>query len=150
MYRIEKVTLTKDIMKRIIELSEMWVKEGISTGIVKNTKNDFVGKDIYVAYNKKNEIVAYLLSSSFTEKRQGITIPKKAKVCYIDEIYVMKYYRNKGIGTDLYNALYNDVKGKCDFIELSTSTKDTKRILNFYVNKLKMNFWSAMFYTKIS
>lgn len=35
------------------------------------------------------------------------------------------------------------IKGTCDYLTLSTSTKNYKRILHFYVDELDMNFHSA-------
>ena len=149
MYRIEKVTLTKSIMNELIDLSKLWKEEAISLGITPNTKKDFVGKDIYVSYNSKNKIVGYLLCSYFIENKEKPTIPSGSNICYVDEIYVMKRYRSKGIGRTLFNRMYQDIKDKCDYIELVTSTKDYKRIFNFYENILDMNFWSAMFFKKV-
>ena len=149
MYRIEKVTLTKSIMNELIDLSKLWKEEAISLGITPNTKKDFVGKDIYVSYNSKNKIIGYLLCSYFIENKEKPTIPSGSNICYVDEIYVMKRYRSKGIGRTLFNRMYQDIKDKCDYIELVTSTKDYKRIFNFYENILDMNFWSAMFFKKV-
>lgn len=148
-YRIEKIKLTKAIMEELINLSKLWKEEAISIGITPNTKKDFVGKDIYVSYNSKNKIVGYLLCSFFIQNNEKPTIPKGSKICYIDEIYVMKRYRSKGIGKMLFNELLKDANGNYDYIELVTSTKDYKRIFNFYENIIGMNFWSAMFYKKI-
>lgn len=35
------------------------------------------------------------------------------------------------------------IKETCDYLTLSTSTKNYKSILHFYVNELDMNFHSA-------
>ena len=149
MYRVEKVVLTKLVMNELINLSKLWKEEAISIGIVPNTKKDFVGKDIYVSYNSKNRIVGYLLCSYFVENNEKPTIPSGSKICYVDELYVMKRYRSKGIGKLLFDKMSQDVKGKCDYIELVTSTKDHDRIFHFYEKNLNMNFWSAMFFKKI-
>lgn len=149
MYKIEKVILTKPIMKELINLSNRWKEEAISHGIVTNTKKDFVGKDIYVAYNLKNRIVGYLLCSYFVEEKQTPTIPKGSKTCYVDELYVEKRYRCKGIGKLLFEKMQNDIKDRCEYIELVTSTKDYKRIIHFYEDIIGMNFWSASFFKKL-
>lgn len=149
MYRTEKVTLNKSLMFELIELSKKWVDESISYGIVANSKEDFVGKDIYVAYNTRNKIVGYLLCSFFTENKQTPTIPKNSKVCFVDELYVLKNYRNKSIGKMLFEKMSDDIKDKCDYIELATSTKDYNRIIHFYQDILGLNFWSAMFFKKV-
>lgn len=149
MYRIEKAVLTKSLMSELIALSQIWRDEAISYGIVSNTKKDFVGKDIYVAYNNRNKVIGYLLCSFFIENKQTPTIPKNSEVCYVDELYVLKNYRNKGIGTLLFNKMNDDIKDKCDYIEVCTSTKDYEKIIHFYKDILGLNFWSAMFFTKI-
>ena len=150
MYRINKISLTKSTMDELIALSDVWRKEAISHGIVTNTKEDFVGKDIYVAYNSRNRIIGYLLCSFFVEKKQAPTIPKGSNVCYVDELYVEKKYRSKGIGKLLFEKMENDIINKCEYIELVTSTKDYKRIIHFYEDVLGMNFWSASFFKKIN
>ena len=104
-YRIEKVKLSKSIMDELIKLSKLWKEEAISIGITPNTKKDFVGKDIYVSYNSNNKIVGYLLCSYFVENKEKPTIPSGSKVCFVDELYVMKRYRNKGIGRMLFNKM---------------------------------------------
>lgn len=136
-------------MNELIVLSKIWVDEAISYGIVANTKQDFVGKDIYVAYNRKNKIVGYLMCSYFEENKQRPTIPLGSRVCYVDEIYVLKNYRSKGIGSLLFYKMNADIKNKCDYIEVCTSTKNHKKIMHFYEEVLGLNFWSAMFFKKI-
>lgn len=148
-YRIEKVKLTKSIMNELIDLSKVWQKEAISIGITPNTKEDFVGKDIYVAYNTKNKIVGYLLCSYFIQDNEKPTIPSGSKICFVDELYVVKRYRSKGIGRMLFDKMNQDIKDDCNYIELVTSTKDHDRIMHFYEDILDMNFWSAMFYKKV-
>lgn len=148
-YKIEKVILTKAIMNELINLSKLWKEEAISIGITPNTKKDFVGKDIYVAYNSRNKIVGYLLCSYFVENNEKPTIPTGSKICYVDEVYVMKRYRSKGIGKMLFDKMSQDIKDDCNYIELVTSTKDHERIFNFYESILDMNFWSAMFFKKV-
>lgn len=148
-YKIEKVIITNSIMKELIELSKEWKNEAITYGIVANTKQDFVAKDIYVAYNSRNKIIGYLLCSFYDEDNGSSTIPKGSKVCYVDEIYVKKAYRNKGVGTELFNKMNEDIIVKCDYIKLVTSTKDHKKIIHFYEDILKMNFFSACFFKKI-
>lgn len=149
MYKVEKVILTKSIMEELIELSKAWKDEAISYGIVPNTKQDFVGKDIYVSYNSKNKIIGYLLCSFYVEEKEAPTIPLGSKTCFVDEIYVLKRYRNKGIGTLLFEKMEEDIKDKCEYIKLVTSTKDHNRIIHFYEDILKMNFWSACFFKKV-
>ena len=61
----------------------------------------------------------------------------------IDEIYVIPSYRSKGVGKELFKLMENEIKESCDYITLSTSTKDYKKILHFYVDELDMNFHSA-------
>lgn len=148
MYKIEKVVLSKSLMSELINLSKVWKDEAISYGIVENAKEDFVGKDIYVAYNNRNKVIGYLLCSFFKENKQTPTIPKGSKVCYVDELYVLKNYRSKGIGTLIFNKMNDDIKEKCDYIELCTSTKDYHKIIHFYKEKLGLDFWSAMFFKK--
>ncbi len=68
----------------------------------------------------------------------------------VDEIYVNPAYRNQGIGKTLFRMLEEYVKSDCQYITGSTSTKDYKKILNFYVDELDMNFHSAFLIKKMN
>lgn len=145
---IKKEEFSLQLIDELIDLSQKWVDEDNSYGIVVNTVDDFLDKDIYVAYDK-DIIVGYLLASKSIAKNGNSLIPQGSKVYYIDELYVKKIYRNRGIGKELFRFVQKNISSEYDFIELSTTNKDYKRILHFYVDELDMSFFSACLIKKV-
>ena len=146
---IKKQEFSLDLVEKLIPLSQDWIDEDISYGIVKNSIDDFLDKDIYVAYCN-DVIIGYLLARSTIEEKGNSIIKKGSKVYYIEELFVSKKYRNQNVGKRLFNLAqqYGKETG-ARYIDLITSDKDYKRIFNFYINQLGMEFFSANLIKKI-
>lgn len=146
---IKKQEFSLELIERLIPLSQDWIDEDISYGIVKNSIDDFLDKDIYVAYCN-DVIIGYLLARSTIEERGNSIVKKGSKVYYIEELFVSKKYRNQNVGKRLFNIAqqYGKETG-AKYIDLITSDKDYKRIFNFYINQLGMEFFSANLIKKI-
>ena len=75
---------------------------------------------------------------------------KGQKSFYIEEIYIDKKYRNSGVGLKLFEFIENYAKqNNCDLLETTAVSKDYEKLLNFYIKKLNMNFWSANLIKKL-
>ena len=146
---IKKQEFSLDLVEKLIPLSQDWIDEDISYGIVKNSIDDFLDKDIYVAYCN-DVIIGYLLARITIEEKGNSIIKKGSKVYYIEELFVSKKYRNQNVGKRLFNLAqqYGKETG-ARYIDLITSDKDYKRIFNFYINQLGMEFFSANLIKKI-
>jgi len=144
---IKEITLNDDNVDELIELSRKWKEENISLGIVEDTIDDLKDKRIFVC-ELDGKIVGEALAhiTKAGTKNIGSVIDDDEDVLEIDALYVLKQYRNKGIGKALFKYIeeYNDV----DNIVLSTSTKDYQKILHFYIDELGMSFHSAFLYKK--
>ena len=135
--------LDDDTVKSLIELSKQWQEEDCSYGMIVNTK-DNLRKPLYVAV-EKDKIIGYIFGHYYKLENKTSYIEVGSNCFMIDEIYVIPSYRSKGVGKELFKLMENEIKESCDYITLSTSTKDYKKILHFYVDELDMNFHSAFF-----
>ncbi len=137
----EKRSLDENTIKELIELSKEWSKENISYGYIVNDESD-LKEPLFVAIDN-DKIVAYIFGHFYETKKKTSYIEIGSKCFEIDEIYVTKGCRNKGIGQKLFEMIEEYVKNKCEYLTLATSTKNYKKILHFYIEELGMNFHSA-------
>ncbi len=145
---IKKCELDDRNIKAVIALSKEWESEDLTYGYCANNKNDLIGNDLFLAY-LNNEIVGYLFGKCSVLNEAITPIDKGSKCFEINEIYVKEKYRSQGIGKALFEYTENYHKQNVDYITLSTATKNYKNILNFYIEKMDMSFWSAKLFKKI-
>ena len=125
----------------LIALSKAWCEEECSHGIVPNTAED-IGEPLCVAV-EDGRIVGYIFGHYYTPEKKTSYIEVGSPCFMIDELYVLPRYRERGVGRELFCRLEGEVRSSCSYVTLSTSTKDYKRILRFYVETLGMDFHSA-------
>ena len=138
-YELRK--LDSNTVKELIELSKKWQDEECSWGIIANTDED-LKEPVFVAIDNDN-IVGYIFGHYYIVENKTSYIEIGKKCFMIDEIYVLPIYRSKGIGKELFKLMETHIKETCDYLTLSTSTKNYKSILHFYVDELDLNFHSA-------
>ena len=141
MIEFKKATLTNEIVKQLIELSEKWVEEDCSFGLVKNTKED-LHEPLFVAIDI-NKVVGYIFGKYYVTEKRTSYIEIGSSCFEVEELYVLPEYRNQGIGRKLFSLLENEVASKVQYITLGTSTKDYEKTLKFYVKDNKMTYHSA-------
>ncbi len=137
----EKKELDENIVQSLIELSKAWENENCTHGIVANEADD-IKEPLYVAIDD-NKIIGYIFGHYYTVENKTSYIELGEKCFMIDELYVLPKYRSQGVGRELFRKLQSEVKNSCAYITCSTSTKDYKKILHFYVDELDMDFHSA-------
>ncbi len=145
----KKEELKEEEIQRLIQLSFLWEQEEISYGLRANTYEDFKDYDVFTA-SIQGEIIGYLFSHVVRKDRDTSVMKKDDRILEIEEIYVEEKYRNYGIGKRLFDWAEEYYQGQIDFISLVTSTKDYRRILNFYIDKLGLNFYSASLFKKVN
>ena len=139
---IRKESLSESEYLRLIELSRKWVEEDICFGMVENSKED-IKFPIYLAI-KDDEIIGYIFGHYYVKEKKNINLIDIGQKCFdVDELYVVKEYRNLGIGKALFKTLENEIKDKIDFMTLPTSNKDYQKVLKFYCEDNDMTFHSA-------
>lgn len=133
--------LDEKTIQCLIALSKQWQEEGCSYGMVPNTKED-IKEPLCVAVDN-DEIVGYIFGHYYVTENRTSYIDPGSRCFTVDELYVRPECRSQGIGKELYRRIEKAVRDSCAYITLSTSTKDYKKILHFYVEELDMNFHSA-------
>lgn len=142
MIEIKKGTLTnEDTVKQLIDLSQVWVGENSTFGLIKNTRED-LKEPLFIAVDG-NKIIGYTFGHFYTTERKTSYIEIGEKCFDIDEIFVLEQYRNQGIGEKLFRAVESCVKDECVYITLATATKDYEKILRFYTKMVGMTFHDA-------
>lgn len=146
---VRVLTLNEETIPQLLEMSMLWEKEDITYGYVHNEVSHMEGRTILGAYNN-NKMVGYLFGRIEKLERRNSIIDENTAYFEIEEIYVLKHYRNQGIGCKLFEAIEAMMKEEgIEYIFLSTATKDTSRILNFYINDVGMSTHSARLFKKI-
>ena len=134
-------SLDDKTIEELIKLSQNWQDEKCTWGIIANTKDD-LKEPLFVAIDN-DAIVGYIFGHFYVEENKTSYIKTGSKCFMIDEIYVLPAYRNKGVGKELFKLIESHVQNLCEHITLSTSTKNYKSILRFYIDELEMNFHHA-------
>jgi GNAT superfamily N-acetyltransferase len=119
---------------------------------MKNESKDLENQRLIIAIDTNiKKPIGYLYGHKYKTINASVTIPKGASVFEIEEIFVRKDYRCRGIGTLMFNAIEEKIKNEgTSFITLTTSTKDYKKILHFYIDELGMTFWHARLFKELT
>ena len=147
MIDIREIELTEDRAAQLIALSQMWVDENISHGMVKNSREDL--KEPVFAALDGEKIVGYAFGHAYVKEKKTDSIPVGSRCFDVDELYVLPAYRSQGIGGRLFAAIQDYAKTQADFLTLATSTKDYKRVLRFYAEQNGMDFHDAYLTKKL-
>ena len=146
---IKEIKPSKEEIDELIYLSILWEKEDITFGYRKNDINDIIDKRVFVA-KESNKIIGYIFAKEGIAKNHGSIMPDGKLYFGIEEIYVIKEKRSYGIGKQLMEYVKNIAKEEnYKYIFLTTSTKDSNKILYFYINKCDMTFYCAHLVEKI-
>ena len=121
-------------LEGVMELEKAWVIEDITYGIVESGKDYFLNVDknyFFVAIDKA-KIIGYIISEIIYKNEYNI-FPKDVKFIRVNDLYVLKEYRSKGIGKKLLYTTETEAQNNgINHILLSTATKDTDTIIKFY------------------
>lgn len=146
MIRYEFRKLDTDTVLQLIALSQIWVEENCTYGMVVNEKSDL--KEPLAVALDGNQIVGYCFGEYYHQERKNVCIPGGSRCFSMDELYVLPQYRGQGIGKTLFTMMEQKVSEECAFITLTTPTRNYKAILNLYVEELEMDFYSAFLIKK--
>ena len=133
----------------IAKLSQLFALENSCNGIVADNKEFFENKNIVVAVSN-NKIIGYCYGEIEVEEKTRSYAEKNDKYFDLEEIYILPQYRKLGVGQKLFNFIENFAKeNNCKTLRLNAVSKDYNKLLSFYIDKLKMVFWSAYLIKKI-
>ena len=139
----------KDDLCNIAKLSKNFEDEKCCYGIVSDSEEFFADKNVIVAKDD-DTVIGYCYGSVSTKTRNTSFFTSGQQSFYIEEIYILKNYRNKQIGAKLFAFVEDYAKSLgCEILETTAVSKDYQRLFNFYINKMNMQFWSANLIKKI-
>lgn len=146
---IKEIKPNKDEIEQLIELSKIWVKEDITFGYIENSKDYILDKTV-IACILDNTIIGYAYLKEGISKNYSSIIPDGSIYLEVDELYVIKEYRDQGIGTSIMNYI-KDYARKHDYkyLFLVSSTKSANKIIDFYIDKCNLTFYCASFVEKL-
>ncbi len=123
----------KDI-KNILNMQRTWADENITYGYTPYTEKECFDRlsDYSLVAEIEGEIVGFVFGSVHESNNMAI-IPTGRLYLEIDDIYVAKTYRNKGIGSILLNRIIQVAHDYAieNFL-LYSANKNIEQILKFY------------------
>lgn len=131
------------VLEDLLSLSKAWADEKCGPSYAANNIDDFVDTDIYVAL-ENGRIVAYAFGHIKTLEEATSYNKVGEKAFELDEIYVAKNYRNRGIGKKLYEFVELAVRDQADLLGLIATSYRYKDLLRFYIDELGMSFNHAL------
>ncbi len=145
---VKEVSPSGEIIDLLISFSQQWEAENNVYGYKANEKSDIEGNRIFLA-NKGEETIGYLFGHGYESKNMTSIMPDMTSCFEVEELYVSKNFRSKGVGKQLFEKTCECVKDEYEFVTLTTATKNHSAILHFYIDEVGMDFWSARFYKKL-
>ena len=125
---------SEDFLDSVTELEKTWVNENITYGIEQSGNDYFINADknyFFIALNQ-NRVIAYIICE-IIDKNENNIFPENSKFLSVNDLYVLKEYRNQGIGEKLLDKIENEAKNNgINHIFVSTATKDTDTVVRFY------------------
>jgi len=138
---------SKKFLDDVIELEKEWTNENITYGIEQSGRDYFLNSDkdfFYIALDEE-KVIAYITCETVNNNEYNI-FPRGSSYLRVNDIYVLKRYRNYGIGEKLLARIEKEAKKRgLKHIFLSTATKDTDSIIRFY-RRNGYTIWTTMLY----
>lgn len=142
-YKKIRVEAQDLVVEKLLELSKEWADENCCPAYYPNDTTKFANHDVYIAV-EENHIVAYAFGHISIQKEQTSYNKIGEKAFELDELYVTRTHRNKGIGKKLYQFLENDIRDSVDVIGVIATSHQYSRILKFYIEELGLQFNYAL------
>ena len=132
-----------DYIGKVALLSKQFESEGCCNKIVA-ADEDFLRNKKLVGCIVDNELVAYCYGEVVKECKKRSYADVGDLFFELEEIYVLPKFRDLKIGQKLFKFVESYAKGLCcKTIRLNAVSKDYKRLLNFYIDILGMEFISS-------
>lgn len=145
MIEIKETTLNDEIIDKLIELSRKWYEEDITYGYKVNELSDLIDKKIFII-SEESDIIGYLTGYYYLSETMNSLIDNGTNCFEVDEFYIQKDKRNKGLGSKLFKYMEDNVDADC--ISLSSANKNYVPLLHLYVDELEMKPHSIRLFKK--
>lgn len=134
---------------QVVELSKEWESENSTYGF-RSDELEYINENRCFVAQINDKVIGYLFGKVFESKQMKSVMSEGTPYFELEELYVTPKYRSMGVGSMLYDYLENILKDeKITQMVLSTATKDYESILNFYIKRKGMSFWSARLFKEI-
>ena len=130
-YKKVRVRAQDCVLDELLRLSKLWANENCCPAYYENDATEYINHDVYLAIDE-GIIIAYALGHISVQKEETSFNKIGEKAFELDEIYVVRTHRDKGIGKELYR-----------FLEIATSYQ-YNRLLKFYIEELGLQFNHAL------
>ena len=140
MIEIKQVNLNDEILEKLIDLSRQWYEEDITYGYRVNELDDLKDKKIFIIL-EDSEIIGYLSGYYYLSETMGSVIENGTNCFEVDEFYIRKDKRNKGLGSKLFKYMEDSIDAQ--YISLTTANKNYVPILHLYIDELGMKTHSV-------
>ena len=136
-------------LEKVANLNKEFVEEKICNGITLDTI-DYLKSHIVFVVEEKDEIVGYAYGSIKESDRETSYMHKGVNCFYLEEMYIKKPYRNRGVGKKLFEQIEDYAKhNECDNIQVVAVSKSYEKLLKFYIINLDFDFLSAHLIKKL-
>ena len=130
-------------LELILKMCDSWIKEDISYGIIPDKIDELKRQDCFLAYYR-GEAAGYMVCEYGVTKKKNSFRDEGDRFYEITELYVLPEFRSRAIGRAMFGLAEEKAKKEgIEHIFIATSTKDYRRVLEFYVDRCGMSFWSA-------
>ena len=134
----------KDDFDNVALLSKQFADECCCNGVTAANEDFYKDKKVVVA-SVNGLIVGYLYLEVEEEKSAKPYAKKGDKVLWIEELFVLPTFRKNSVGKLLFDFAEGYAKeNACKTMRVNAAMKDYKKLLKFYIEKLGMEFWSAL------
>lgn len=124
-------------------MSNEFFKENICNGISPDSYEELLKEEVFVVEENKN-IIGFAYGHFEICDTNKTYYKKGDKSFYIEVMYILKSFRNKGYGNLLHKHIEQFAKENgCSNIQVDAVSKNYKSLLKFYIEELDYNFWSA-------
>ena len=127
----------------MLRLSKLWANENCCPAYYENDATEYINHDVYLAIDE-GIIIAYALGHISVQKEETSFNKIGEKAFELDEIYVIRTHRDKGVGKELYRFLEKDILDKVDVIGVIATSYQYNRLLKFYIEELGLQFNHAL------
>ena len=128
---------THQDLESIFQLDQLWDEEGVAYVFVYGSREDFMAdferfQKYFLVAESDGQIIGYINGAVRVNEKLDV-LPRQETYLEIENIYVLREYRDQHVGGNLIERLLAIAEG--DGIKrfvVSTVTKDMDRILRFY------------------
>lgn len=129
----------ENLVHDLVSLSQFWADEQTCPSYTPNSPSDFLGRDLFLAYDGDN-LVGYGLGDRKTVERET-SFNKVGEMAFdLDELYVRPVYRSQGVGQALFQFIEESLWPQVQVLAVTAVSYRYADLLRFYIDELGLTF----------